>query len=244
MKQRIISFIAGILVTLIVISLSVFAALPDITWQTLSAAFGGYKVYIDGELFEARDRSGIIEPFNYNGWIWAPFEHIAVALGMNARWEQDTRSLYLDTPPVPPPPKPKVTYFFDVLTAYENTSKTNAWGNITENTSFKMLGDEYIKGWRFSVSGASNFSLSVYYNLRGEYKSIKGILGSVDGTNRDYTGVINIYLDDKLYKEYPMTGNMIPMEVAIDVTSANVMQIKFTSNNNTATYGFGNVIIE
>ena len=98
---------------------TVFAR-PPVTWHSVRIATGEYKVYIDGELFEATDRNGnVLEPFNYNGWIWAPFEHIAKALGKNARWDGDTHSLHLTTPAVPPPPRPKVTYFFDVLEPFE-----------------------------------------------------------------------------------------------------------------------------
>ena len=248
MKKHLKGFIAGVIVTVLVFSgvMTAFAALPEIIWNNVSIATGRYKIYIDGELFEATDKNGVIEVFNYNGWLWAPFEHIARALGQNARWDGDTRSLFLTTPEVPPPPKPKVTYFFDVLTAYE---QNNRWSTY-ENQSFKMLGDEYTNGWEFRCSDY-NSSVEAYflYNLRGQYKTIKGILGHIDGSSRDHTGTISIYLDDKLYKEYPVTSTMLPMEVTVDVTDANIMKVTFKSNNtathsSTSCYGFGNVTVE
>ena len=59
--------------------------------------YDDYKVYIDGELFQATDRNGVIMPFVLDGWIYAPFEHIAKALGQQVRWESSTNSLHITT---------------------------------------------------------------------------------------------------------------------------------------------------
>jgi hypothetical protein len=109
---------------------------------------------------------------------------------------------------VPKPPAPKVTYLFDELKAYDNSNKNI----IVENQSFKMLGDECIKGWRFYTDLAPS-GATAFYNLRGQYKTVKGVLGHIDGTNRDGIGTLSIYLDDKLYKEYPLTSDMLPTEL-------------------------------
>ena len=96
MKQRIQGMIIGFLVATLLFSgvITVFAA-PALKWQKIEVAYADYKVYVDGELFEAKDKNGVIEPFLYNGWIYAPFEHIAKALGKTASWDGETHTLYL-----------------------------------------------------------------------------------------------------------------------------------------------------
>ena len=73
-----------------------------------------------------------------------------------------------------------------------------------------MLGDEY-NGLTF-MNWNRNTTYALY-NLRGEYKTLKGTLGHVDGGNRNDPGTINIYLDNDLSKTYPAASSMIPIEV-------------------------------
>ena len=94
MKQRIQTFIVGFLVVAILIG-GVAMAAPATTWEKIDVAYGNYKIYVDDKLFEAIDKNGAIESFNYNGWIFAPFEHIAKALGKSVKWDGDTNSLYI-----------------------------------------------------------------------------------------------------------------------------------------------------
>jgi len=97
MKQRIQGIIIGILIMVIIFSsINIFAALPETTRRTIEVDYG-YNLYMDGELFAPKSRDETIELFNYKGWIWAPFEHIVSAFGGNARWESNTRSLFVTT---------------------------------------------------------------------------------------------------------------------------------------------------
>ena len=57
--------------------------------------YDDYKVFIDGTRFEPTDRNGVITPFTFEGWIYAPFEHIAKALGHEVRWDGSTNSLHI-----------------------------------------------------------------------------------------------------------------------------------------------------
>ena len=262
MKQRIQGIIIGFLAAAILFS-GVAAAT---NWKTIEVAYDGYKIYVNDVEYRATDSTGVIEPFNYNGWIYAPFEHIAKALGKEVRWVSSTKSLYIDEPKLLPMPKPQVQYFFDVLKSYENFTPPGTMSNgasspdtydslYKENSRFKMLGDEYTNGCTYRNHTRHNLykyatAICALYNLRGQYKIIKGVLGRVDGTGRS-DGTFSIYLDDKLYKEYPLTGDMLTQEVVIDVTGIQIMGIAFSidtplsaSKSDETTYGFGNVTIE
>jgi len=99
-KNFILGFVSCALI--VALAMSVFAALPPTTKKNVDVYYG-YNVYVDGVKFEPTDKNGVIEPFNYGGWIYAPFEHIAKALGKEAYWDSETRSLYLGkrTPELP-----------------------------------------------------------------------------------------------------------------------------------------------
>jgi hypothetical protein len=250
MKQRIQGIIIGVLVTALLSGGVIIAAFTTI-WKDIRVAYDNYIIVIDGVTFETRDVTGVIEPFSYNGWLYAPFEHIANALGMHSQWDGRANTLFLITPEPPPPPAPQVTYFFENINAYE----VPGWGySYKQNVSFTSLGDLYTHGltFRLAFPGVTAYgnelSFISKYNLRGQYKVIRGMLGYVDGTGTGNPkgGTFSIYLDDILYKEYPLTVTMLATDVVIDVVGVQVMQIRidYVHQGSNETYGFGNVIIE
>ena len=95
MKKHIKGIIIGFLAATLLFSTVVMAA-PATVWRKIDVAYGDYKIYINGVLFEATDKNGNIESFSYNGWIYSPFEHIARALGKSVRWDGKTNSLYIE----------------------------------------------------------------------------------------------------------------------------------------------------
>jgi len=243
-KKRIKSIILA-LVTAMVLCTTVFAA-P--VWKNVSIAYNNLKVNIDGVETILTDLEGrAIEPFIYDGVAYVPLSPLARALDKNAVYDGSAGTIFITTPAVPPPPKPappKVEYFFDVLTEFENNNY-----NISSDQSFKMLGDEYTRGWFFGGGGNRSQISSVSYNLRGQYKTIKGVLGHIDGQTRDFTGTVSFYvgLEKKFHKTYPVTGTMKPMEIEINVIGVDILTIEWVVNGSTyyyAVYGLGNVTIE
>jgi len=244
-RKRIKSIILA-LVTAMVLCTTVFAA-P--VWKSVSIAYNNLKVNIDGVETILTDLEGrAIEPFIYDGVAYVPLSPLARALGKNAVYDGSAGTIFITTPTVPPPPKPQVTYFFDALSSFE--IRDNSW-LINSDQSFKMLGDEYTRGWTFGgylLSYGKNCSIS--YNLRGQYKTIKGILGHIDGMTRDITGTLSFYvgLEKELHKTYPVTGTMKPLEIEINVVGVDILTIEWVINAistiNNDMYGLGNVTIE
>ena len=202
MKKRIRTMVIAFL-TAAISCITVFAATG---YQSAQIYYKNIKIIIDGEQITPKDVLGnIVDPFIMDGTTYLPVRAVSEALGMDVVWDGKTYTVYLNTPAVPPPPKPKVTYMFDVLQAYEKQGSYTK--DYKENVSFKMLGDEYTNGCMMENVYMDN-DIRALYNLRGQYKTIKGMLGHIDGTS-DAEGTFYIYLDDTLYKEYPLTGNML-----------------------------------
>jgi hypothetical protein len=262
MKHRLQGYLAGILTMIVMIGgISAYANLPALTWRNINVATGGYTVMINGERFEARDRSGVIEPFNFDGWIWAPFEHIAVALGMVPSWDGDTRTLSLNNPPVPTPtpapPTPTPVFFFDEVTAGRILLTNNERRNsvVFENSSFRIFGTNYSRGIRFdnvaspsvnNIIVGDNSIGSLTYDLRLQYINLSGTIGHIDGSARGTGGTLSFYLDDRLANEYPLTWDMMPTQISVNLTGVRMLRIEFRRDGtgSGAQFGFGNVAIQ
>lgn len=235
MKKRIGTIIIALLIA-IVLCLNAFA----VGFQTAQIYYNNIKIIIDGEEIIPKDvRGNVVEPFIMDGTTYLPVRAVSEALGMDVEWDGNTYTVFLTTPVEPPTPKPKTTYLGVDLKAYESQSS-----DFYKETSFKMLGDDY-NGCTFYAGGyySDGFG-SAFYNLRGEYRSIKGTLGHVGSTDSS-SGMFSIYLDGELYKEYPVTGNMSIQEVSIDVRGVQILKITLSIERGIWTkYGFGNVIVE
>jgi len=242
-KSMILAFLAAVLLCTTVFAAPVF--------KNAQLAYNDLKVNIDGVETVLTNLEGEkIEPFIYDGVAYVPLSPLARALGRNAVYDPETITIFITTPVVPPPPKPKVTYFFDVLESFESRGNTYL---IKSDQSFKMLGDEYTRGWTFGVyhSGYYGKTHSISYNLREQYKTIKGVLGHIDGRNRDITGTLYFYagLEKELKKTYPVTGTMKPLEIEINVSGIDILTIEWVVDGSYEgmsdhIYGFGNVTIE
>ena len=236
-------FISGMLTMALILALAitVFAAPID---KVITVVYNNIKIYVDGNRIDPKDANGnIVEPFIYNGTTYLPVRAIGEALGKDVSWDGDTQTVFLDTPAVLPPPRPRVTYMFDVVKAFEIGLSANSW--VRENVSFKMLGDTYDKGITFK-EGTWGYC-GARYNLRSQYKTIKGVIGHVDG-GFSVDGTFSIRLDDNPYREYEITRNMLPKEIVIDVTDVLIIEFAFFNSsgkaNNETVCGFGNVTIE
>jgi len=92
-------FIMGLLVASILFGgFTAFAWGVGPRWETIWVAYDNYRIVINGVPFQAVEPNGtVIEPFAFEDRIFAPFEHIARALGMTSNWDQFTNTLHLAT---------------------------------------------------------------------------------------------------------------------------------------------------
>ena len=191
----------------------------------------GFNVYVDGIRFEPRDRHGIIESFNHNGWIWAPFEHIAVALGKDAHWEAATNSLFLGrrTPVGTRVPLREAAPFFDRNPNADSTQGTGIWFDDTVT----MGGTTYNNPLNFRrsiTSGATQFTL---HNLHGEFRTLSGYMGRVDGTRMENV-TVRILGDGRVLQTYELRATDMPISFSVSVMGVQQLRIEiiFPANSN------------
>jgi len=166
---------------------------------------------------------------NYNGWIWAPFEKIAVALGKDARWDGDTNTLYLEGQnPVP------TRSFIKAVPPVEVRGASTL-------DSVKMGGNTYPNALQFTLSYSSNpYSI---HKLDGKYTTITGYLGHVDGTTNN-NSTVYFYGDDKLVASYSLLSTAAPQKITVYVTGVKQLKISCGSNYSGGAYAFADAYIE
>ena len=190
-----------------------------------------------------------IEPFIFQGTAYLPLRAIAEAFGKDVGWDGNTATITINTPAeTVPPPREMPT-----LTAFE----LQGGAGVRQNQLFRMYGAEYAKGVSYSnqtgnltimlASGEVRIGGVAIYNLEGQYRTVSGILGRIDGSGRQDGGVLNIYLDNRLVAEHPLTADMPPTNVSVNVTGVTIMRIEFDMGpvgSRPANFGFGFTHVE
>ena len=100
---------------------------------------------------------------------------------------------------------------------------------------FNMMGVEFAQGLCADKSYESDAS-EASYNIGGQYSKMTFTVGHVDG--RENSGrTPEIYLDEKLYDEIPLDGNMMNLDVTMDVTG--ITKVRFWWKGH---FGIGNIL--
>jgi len=224
MKKNFKGIIIGFLAAALLFS-GIVAAKPDIVWKNIGVAFGDYKVVIDGVPFEAKDKNGVLEPFSYNGWIWAPFEHIARALGMPSYWDGATTTLYLGNRD-----GRREQMLFDQPTVSVGVpGQFTASGNAQQNNI--MLNRS---GFSMHFAGLNNASGTsrnhIEYNTAALATDFRATLHP--HPSADVSIVYRIYGDGRLLHAPPMLlSHMAPIPIDVDIRGVRVLRIEMEITN-------------
>lgn len=97
MKERTKGFLAGMLVSLLVVVLAV-PALASVYDKAVQIYYRDVKVTLNGQTIVPKDALGNpIEPFLMNGTTYLPVRGISSALGLEVQWDQATSTVRLTT---------------------------------------------------------------------------------------------------------------------------------------------------
>ena len=219
------TFLAGVLVTLLVVAMippALAAAGKTIT------VYPGISIYIDDQKLDAKDANGKpVEVFTYNGTTYLPVRAIAEALGKNVTWDGKTQSVYLGK---------------------HGTTQPTIW--LTKMDHF--AGNSYVStaDKEQDNTGATHYncftnSFDRTYVLNGQYSRLSGVLYQRYERRSEEAGTgpkgeyLEIYGDgDLLYSktfEYRETGIM-PIPFDVDVSGVLRLQVKLKSTWDLSAY--------
>ena len=229
-KLQIKGFIAGILLMVMIISTLAVAGVPTMTNRNVNVVFADYNVTIDGAPFAARDaQENIIELFNKDGWIFAPFEHIAEALGMNIAWFGATHTLALTTP-VPRvvremPARVNLRHVEGASNIFERSPGTGV--NRPEYADSVLVGGRtFTDVVHFYSSNGETFT---HHNLNGEFTTVSGYALRVDGRGGSARpATLRIIGDGRLLHTVELGLGDLSVPFSVPVLGIRVLRIEGT----------------
>jgi hypothetical protein len=214
MKQRIQGIIMGSVLAAVMVFGATAIANTPLVERRIPVAYSDYKVVMDGQQFTAFNPidNSVMELFNYDGWIYAPFENIAASLGKETTWIGSTRTLYLGGFKSHNP-------FAELTPA---TATHAAMGRVESAKSVKMGGDAYYDAIRyFSTINATTHST---HNLNGQYRQLSGYIGRIDNTRTMNDATFIFYGDGRMLATHILTAHDLPKHITVNV--ANVRQLR------------------
>jgi len=234
-KERLKGITMGFILCAILSMSVIVVASPRITWRVADLAFSDYKVIVDGVPFQAIDQHGnVMELFNMDGWIYAPFEHIAHAIGKPAHWDGETQTLYLGNRYAGQRvPLSQAAPFFD--SGGGGNARVRAEGTVT------MGGRTYNDALTYWRSGSNTSGRTVtpfsLHNLDRQFHTLSGYVGRLDGTNIDGTATMTIHGDGRLLATYEVQAQNLPMPISVFVVGVQQLRIEFTFNLSVGYFG-------
>lgn len=218
------SFIAGILVTVGVLTLAVPALAAGSSQTLKDVLVGGIRIVVDGEEISPTDANGNpVAPMIYNGTTYLPVRAVASALGKAVYWDGPSYTVYLgDMDGQLEHP----TIMLKDMTSIDSKPKT--WKTLTDN-----YGNAYGSAIYNSVDYANEGNLPIYEYLLGmEYSKFKCTLFVPQGNTSDKSVTVSIITDGHtVYTSPQMNKTSAPVEVEVDVTGCNDFQITFSDKN-------------
>lgn len=110
MKNQLKGFIAGVLVTLLLIG-TIGTAAATVGRESATLVYNNIRVILDGKELALANVNGVpVEPFIIGGTTYLPVRGIASALGLDVTWDGASSTVVLTTPeaasPIPTPTRP------------------------------------------------------------------------------------------------------------------------------------------
>jgi len=251
-RYRFQGFIAGLLVVLLLLPLGMALASPDATvTRTISVAYRNIQIVVNGERITPRDAQGrIVEPFIFNGTTFLPVRAVSEALGKTVDWDGPTSTVYIGgrpqtpTPPSPPqtptPPQlPANQAFLQVAPSYEQSLHAAVVNTIA------MGGTTFGQSLRFRFPNTNIISTHSMHNLQGQFSTLSGYIGRVDGTHvQDAT--INFIGDGRLLESFTIVGESLPRRISVNVSSVHQLRIEVLTQggmNNPPMFAFADGVL-
>lgn len=202
-------FLAGVLVTALVVSLSV-PAMAALTSKTIQVS-SGVDIYVDGIKMNPTDANGNpVETFIYNGTTYVPLRAVSESLGKNVNWDGTNKRVYIGEVPG------EKQYLLSVCPPYESN-------NYNTQSTYTMMGKKYANGFTLGEKGWLTDGWALF-NLNGQYDTLSFDIGHVDGWGGN-SATYNIYLDGELAFSVDVMPEMLPEHYEIDLNGAIQMKI-------------------
>jgi len=170
-------------------------------------------------------------PFITEGRTFLPVRGIAEILGVPVDWYGPTRTVYIGTIPQGMP-------FFQNITHFQSSGTGNGIGTVT------MLGNTYPNSFRSNNRpGTSSSNPWRDYNLNGQFSTLTGTIGRIDGANT-VASTISFIGDGQTLATFTVDGNTHPTDISVDLRGVLILRIQINQPSRGAWLAFTNAMIE
>ena len=210
------------------------------TTQNISVIFRDIRLVINGEQITPRDAQGnVVEPFILDGTTFLPVRAVAEALGQEVSWDDATSTVHIWQPEPPPPPEPEDRPFLQTVPPYERR-------NMSTLDTVNLAGTMFTNAIASSGAGGGAGSRFQMHNLNGEFTTLSGTIGRIDGSNRN-SGTIVFTGDGRILESFDIGVDDMPREISVDVTGVRQLRIDIVPAGRTpldyGRFAFANAMI-
>lgn len=214
-------------------ALSAFSEVTDTSSEAFSVYMDYSSQYVEMVLQQADE---LVKGRDYEGAISLLDEAIAVVedSGYVQKLESRKREVEEGCP----------KDMLDVVRAYQSGGNPYVEYSAKDSgaESFSMGGIKYLDGMTLSadINIFDDVSWAVY-NLGGKYRKLEFTTCHVDGTDLGDDAVLQVFYDGELKEEIPLSPDMLPIDVSLDLTGVNQLKLQVpSSGGDHPLYGVGN----
>ena len=208
--------------------------------EKIDVLYHNIKLLINGVDYPA---IGDNEPFVYRSRTFVPLRLVSEALGYDVEWNGKDYTVIIrdpsaEIPAEVPAPLPTSHHLIDILPPYTVTSSVSVKYFATTSTgSLSMGGATQKNSLMISVGAAPQ---SAYFHLGGKYKSLTGIIGTLDGAKKN--AMVNFIADGAIIKTVEVENGNLPQNFELNTSAVRELKIEHVGNNGGAV-GLAKLII-
>lgn len=166
------------------------------------------------------------------GKIFIPQDTLSEILGKNVQWNKDDETLYIGQVPNAQIMSQQVDMLF-----HSKAINSIYSSRISTDKMMTMGGKTFNLGYSFKNISKAEFALN------GNYEKLRATLGVQDNTCWK-EGLLEVYLDDQLYKTFNISPDKLPQNMLLEVKGANQMSLVFKNFDEDAVINLADVYIK
>lgn len=204
--------------------------------ENIQVSYDNIKVYKDNVKYDLKDTSGkTVEPFVYNGTTYLPLRSVASLTGMDVKWDNATKSVYLwDEMSA----YQTAADLMEVCPPYEKDIACREYLKVAGDT-FVMAGKHYTNGLTF---GSDFYPPYALFNLDGKYSVMNLVVGHVDDTSMDDV-MVTFIVDGDVAKEVKVSAKSLPQDISVPLNQGKQLKIMVDGNSLIGQTGLGNITV-
>ena len=184
--------------------------------ETVNITYDNIRIVINGQPTTLRDLQGNpIEPFLMDGTMFVPISPLVRQFGHSSTYVASTRTLYIG-----PMPRETVS-LLTAVPAFE-VSNPGFQGMRIMTATINMLGNPYSNVMRLSHSHGNAWT---HHNLNGQFNTITGTIGRIDGSNHGRS-TVSFTGEGRELAVFNVDGSTRPFEISVDVTGVSILRIQ------------------